>query len=137
MYEDLRHYALHRFQQAEVLEAAAVTDPDFDLDAYIETGTFARRQSGQQVLLVADIHPQVAWLLNETPLSHKQQIQPIPEGETAPKDWQRLTAEMGLDKETLWWIYGMNNQIHLHAPQQWVDEIKTTLAGLQDFYDRT
>ncbi|WP_445765824.1 helix-turn-helix transcriptional regulator [Rheinheimera sp.] len=133
-FEDLRHYALHRIQQADVLAESAITDPNFDIDAYIETGTFARRLSPQRVELVADIHPQVAWLLNETPLSKTQQILPIPATEVAPEGWQRLVAIVTLDKETLWWIYAMNNQIRLHAPQQWVDEIRHTAADLNMFY---
>lgn len=133
-YEDLRHFALHRFKYVEVLENEAVIDAKFRLDEHIKDGRFNYRECSQRVTLVADIHPNVAWLLKETPLSRTQKIQEIPKNETAPEGWERLTASVNMDRETLWWVYSMNNQIRLHAPQEWVDEIKQSLLSLNELY---
>lgn len=133
-FEDLRHYALHRIQRSQILESAAITDPKFDIDAYIDTGAFARRTSPDHVILIADIDPQVAWLLNETPLSTQQDISPLPPDAKAPDGWLRLTATIPEDKETLWWIHAMNRQIHLHEPASWVEEIRESVQTLYAFY---
>jgi len=131
-YDDLRQFALHRIQSAEVLDAPAREHEGFDIDRYIEGGAFAWRQSPHEVELIADVSPQTAWLLNETPLSREQRLEPLP-----GSDWQRLHARVPLDQETLWWIFGLNDQIRVHAPQVWVEEIGGKLERLQRMYTQT
>ena len=84
-YDDMRQFALHRIQHAEFLEEPAREHPDFDIDQYITSGAFSGRQAEGEVELVADVSPQIAWLLNETPISKKQRLEPMPD-----TDWQRL-----------------------------------------------
>lgn len=129
-YEDLRQFALHRVQQAEVLELPACERADFDTDTYIASGAFSARQISPEVELVADIHPQTAWLLKETPLSHQQSLEPLPSS-----DWYRLRAQVLLDEETLWWIFGLNDRIRVHAPAVWVEAIKDKLRCIQKMYE--
>ncbi|MOA02179.1 hypothetical protein D3C78_1216210 [compost metagenome] len=128
-YDDLRQFALHRIQSAELLDEPAREHEGFDIDRYIEGGAFAWRQSSHEVELIADISPQTAWLLGETPLSREQRLEPLP-----GSDWQRLHARVPLDQETLWWIFGLNDQIRVHAPQVWVEEIGRKLESLQGMY---
>lgn len=128
-YSDPRQFALHRILVAERLEIPAQQPPDFNLDDYIATGAFALRQNTENVELIADIHPQQAWLLNETPLSSQQKITPLPDS-----DWCRLQAAVPLDQETLWWIFGLNERIRVYAPQVWVDKIRESVNRMQMFY---
>lgn len=131
-YADLRQFALHRILSAQLLDAPVNEHKDFSLDRYIADGAFSRRQAAEEVELIADVHPQVAWLLNETPLSERQSLEPI-----SGSDWQRLCAYVPLDQETLWWIFGLNDQIRVHAPQVWLDEIKLKLNSLGQMYSIT
>lgn len=131
-YDDLRQFALHRIRQAEVLDAPAREHDDFDIDRYIAGGAFAWRQSPHEVELIADVHPQLAWLLDETPLSREQRLEPLP-----GSDWQRLHARVPLDQETLWWIFGLNDQIRVHAPRVWVEDICSKLESLRGMYAET
>ncbi len=128
-YSELRQFVLHRIQHAELLDEPAREHADFDIDRYIDSGAFAWRQDAAEVELIADVHPQIAWLLDETPLTREQTLVPL-EG----SDWQRLHARVPLDQETLWWIFGLNDQIRVHAPQVWVEEIGRRLASLQRLY---
>lgn len=128
-YDNLRHFALHRFQSVKLLDKPSNEHPDFDLDAYIQSGALSWKTEKGTTRLIADVHPQLAWILKETPLSEEQQLTPI-EG----SDWERLEATVLQDKETLWWIYGLNDKIHLHEPQNWVEEIKASLNKLSNFY---
>lgn len=127
-YDDLRQFALHRIHQAECLDAVARAHDDFEIDDYIrqDLNTTA---SIEQVELVADVSPQVAWLLNETPLSQQQSLTPITDSQ-----WQRLHAQVPLDQETLWWIFGLNENIRVHAPLVWVEEISQRVARMNTFY---
>lgn len=103
-------------------------------DQHITDGRFSHREQKHEVTLIADIGPNIEWLLRETPLIESQNIEPLPAGSDAPEDWKRLTAKVNMDKETLWWVYAMNDQIHLHAPQEWVKEIKQKVKNLARFY---
>ena len=94
-YSDIRHFALHRIQAAEVLDATA-RDDDFDMDAYLPTAAFTPRQGTGLVELVADVHPDIAGIFQETPVSEDQTLEPIPDSE-----WVRLTASVADDQETL------------------------------------
>lgn len=128
-YDNLRHFALHRIQTAELLDKSSLHRSDFDMDRYIASGAFAFRQSLEEVELVADIHPQIAWLLNETPLSEEQEITPLPDGE-----WHRLRARVPQDQETLWWLFGLNDQIRVYAPSVWVAEFASKVKQLHFWY---
>ncbi|WP_414199766.1 helix-turn-helix transcriptional regulator [Pseudomonas sp. F1_0610] len=64
-YGNLRHFALHRIQQVVLLDESASTTQDFDIDEYIKLGAFSMGR-GENTLLIADVHPQLAWILRET-----------------------------------------------------------------------
>ncbi len=41
---------------------------------------------------------------------------------------------MPLDQETLWWIFALNDNIRVHAPKVWVEEIERKLERLREMY---
>jgi predicted DNA-binding transcriptional regulator YafY len=127
-YSDIRHFALHRIQRAEVLSDAA-RDDDFDMDAYLPTAAFTPRQGTGMVELVADVHPQIAWTLRETPLSEDQTLEPLPDS-----DWLRLRASVPDDQETLWWVFGLGENIHLHHPARWAADISRRATSVLHLY---
>ena len=116
-YTDTRHFALHRIQRAEVIEARA-RDDDFDMDAYLPTAAFTPRQGTGIMELVADVHLDTAWILRETPLSEGQSLEPLPD-----TDWLRLRASVADDQETQWWALGLGDQIFIHEPIQFKKSI--------------
>lgn len=124
-YDDLRHFALHRIQHADVLDEAARPSDDFDIDAYIPTAAFTPRQGTGTVELVADVHPQVAWMLRETPLSTDQQLEPLADG-----DWLRLRASVPDDQETLGWLFSMGEKIKVLTPSKLTDQIRLMARNL-------
>ena len=82
--------------------------------------------------LVADVSPQIAWLLKETPLSTDQSLEPL-----AESDWQRLRARVPQDQETLWWIFGLNDNIQVHEPTVWQTQIRSKLELMRRRYEAT
>ncbi|MGY2257627.1 helix-turn-helix transcriptional regulator [Pseudomonas sp. SDO55104_S430] len=131
-YSDLRQFALHRITEVSVLEESGQEHESFDVDAYIASGVFSYREAEAQVELIADVRPQIAALLNETPLSQQQTLSGVSE-----QGWHRLHATVPLDRETLWWIFALNENIRLHAPQVWVDEVRERLNSMQALYQNT
>ena len=128
-YDDLRRFALHRIQHAQIKDTPCNTRDDFDIDTYIANGAFGWQQGNpKRTTLTADIRPQLAWLLRETPLSEDQHI----EGEEA--GWHRLTATVDKDQETLWWILGLNSQIRVWGPEEWATEIQVRMMEASALY---
>lgn len=127
-YSDLRQFALHRIQTAQVLDKVAKPHKCFNVDSYIReelnTGSTIK-----QVQLVADIAPNIAWLLHETPLSKMQSITPL-EG----SDWRRLEVTVPDDTETLWWVFGLAEHICVLQPQHWRETIQQKLMKMQSLY---
>ncbi|MDO6750208.1 WYL domain-containing protein, partial [Gilvimarinus sp. 1_MG-2023] len=68
-----------------------------------------------EIILEADISPEVAYLLGETPLSQTQEITPLDDG----SDWYRLVATITDDQESKWWVYGLNRNIRVTSPSHW------------------
>ena len=127
-YSDVRHFALHRIQRAEVMDAIA-RDDDFDMDDYLPKAAFTPRQGTGTVQLVADVHPDTAGILLETPLSEDQTLEPLPES-----DWLRLTASAANDQETLWWVMSMGQNIVIISPMEWRHKIVEELKFLSEKY---
>lgn len=129
-YSDPRRFALHRIHHCNVLDVAAEQSASFDIDAYIASGAFGWHQGGgESTELIADVGPQLAWLLSETPLSSDQRLESLP-----GTDWQRLHAVVPKDQETLWWIIGLNSQIRVKAPADWERHILDTLDDVKNVY---
>ena len=130
-YDDLRQFALHRIKRAELLDEPAREHPDFDIDRYIESGAFSGRQAEGSVELMADVSPQIAWLLRETPLSTEQRLEGVP-----GTDWQRLHVWVPMDQETLWWVFGLGENVKVYEPMEWATEIKDRTSQLRELYER-
>ena len=117
-YTDIRQFALHRLEAVTFSDTPWREVPDFDLDDYIRSGAFGYLQSPEDMALVANVAPQVAWLLTETPLATEQTLTPLPDS-----DWQRLEAQVPDDQQTLWWLMGMGANVEVLEPERWRDEI--------------
>ncbi|EPY8492231.1 helix-turn-helix transcriptional regulator [Pseudomonas aeruginosa] len=129
-YDDLRQFALHRIRQAECLDTPARERPDFEIDRYIRQHLNTATPI-EQVELVADVSPQIAWLLGETPLSTQQSLEAL-EG----SDWKCLRAWVPDDQETLWWVFGLGENVRVHEPQSWVREIQHKADRLRCLYEQ-
>src|SRR5690625_1066204 len=117
-YQDLRQFALHRMRSAECLDLPAKAHENFNMDGYIRE-QLNTSEPIKPVTLRASIAPSIAWLLGETALSEDQQMQ----ASTDKDGWYDLTATVPNDTETLWWVFGLGENIIVHEPQAWRDEI--------------
>ena len=126
----MRQFALHRIKHAEPLNEPARTRADFEVDNYIRQDLNTAAPI-KQVELVADVSPQIAWLLGESPLSPEQSLEPLPDS-----DWQRLRAVVPDDQETLWWVFGLGENVRVHSPTDWVDAVKARTALTATLYQQ-
>lgn len=127
-FDDVRQFALHRIQSATRHDTQTAVPDDFNIDHYMH-GNFNNPTSTEPVELVADISPQIAWILNETSLSNEQTLTPLPDS-----DWMRLHARVPDDKETLWWVFGLGENVRVYEPQSWAQVIRSKIARLGVLY---
>ncbi|MBO0643647.1 WYL domain-containing protein [Pseudomonas stutzeri] len=117
-YDDLRQFALHRIHQAECLDAPARAQDNFQIERYIRQDLNTDTPI-EQVELVAEVSAQIAWLLSETPLSSHQRLEQLPDS-----DWKRLRAIVPNDQETLWWVFGLGENVRVIEPLAWAHTIR-------------
>jgi predicted DNA-binding transcriptional regulator YafY len=121
-------FALHRMANAALSDDNIDENLQFNIDDYISR--FGWTPAGE-IILEADISPEVAYLLGETPLSQTQEITPLDDG----SDWYRLVATITDDQESKWWVYGLNRNIRVTSPSHWVDEFKDTTRQMLALYE--
>ncbi|GGK02529.1 helix-turn-helix transcriptional regulator [Pseudomonas matsuisoli] len=126
---DIRHFAVHRIKQAKLLDETATDQPDFDIDQHLAGGLFRTSEPVKEVELVADVSPQIAWLLSETPLSAEQSLEPI-----ESSSWARLRAIVSNNQELLWWFYSIGDQALIQRPTSWKIKIKDKLSRMNKTY---
>lgn len=120
-YEDIRQFALHRIEKATISGCSWRESVMFDLDNYILNGAFGYQEENEDTILIANVAPQLAWLLMETPLSNHQTLIPLEES-----DWQRLEAMVPNDQQTLWWLKGLGANVEVLEPLTWQNDILAT-----------
>ena len=128
-YKNFMILALHRIQETELLSDAAELCSENELDDYIASGELGWGEGEGYVELVAEITPYTAAILNETPLSECQTIEEIASGLGF-----LLKAHVAKNKETLWWILGLNKNMKVVEPLDWVEEIKDLLMEQVEMY---
>lgn len=113
-YDDIRQLALHRIQSINVLEKVSRSNEEFNLDYYIQSGAFGLPVDHKDVNLKMLVDKDIAWHLQETPVSTKQTL-------TDSNDSQRvlLTAKVPNDQQTQWWIMGFGSKVEVLEPLEW------------------
>ncbi|KNY45358.1 transcriptional regulator [Vibrio harveyi] len=119
-------YALRRFRQAIVLQSPAVIPDGFNLDDYIQSGALSWSQPNEvQQELVANISSDLAFSLQENIINDSQEITTI-EGTS---EQYRLRVKVPNNKETLWWIFSLNNEITVLSPIELKNQIVSCLES--------
>ena len=123
--DDVRQFALHRFESAEVSASDAQTPKDFNLDNYINTGAMGfnyplfqklmpdseknnHEPPIQQVQLL--FHPLSGASLLESPLSTDQQSWEDDEG-------LHITATVNMTSQLVWWLRGFGKGLRKIEPE--------------------
>lgn len=120
--DDIRQFALHRFERAKVSDQDANLPRDFDLDSYINSGAMGfnfplfgklnqdserRQPPSQQIHLVFE--PKAGNSLLESQLSHDQQTWEDEAG-------LHVTATVSMTSQLVWWLRGFGKGIRQIEP---------------------
>lgn len=120
-YDDVRLYALHRFQAVSRTYEPVKTPRGFKLSQYVDEGAL-QFGSGGTIKLVARISADLAKRLAETPISVNQKIKAVTEV-------FELSASVVDSWQLHWWILSQGGAIEIVAPKSLRDR---TMASLKD-----
>jgi len=129
-YTDVRFFAVHRMQAAEI-RAEPVSRPDgFSLDAYLDAGGghFVDPDSPGQVRLEARVTDELARILEETPLSQEQTLE-------TNSDRHHVSARVADTWQLRWWILSQGSRIEVLQPDGLRHEIMDEVRGLHETYN--
>ncbi len=126
-YEDIRLLALHRIEQADILDEPVIRPKKFDVDRYIASGALGWGD-GERIRLEARFLADAAQHLYETPLSEDQVIA------TDGDSWVRLTATVANTPQLSWWLLGFGNTVEVLEPVKLRDEMRSATDGLHRLY---
>ncbi|NEX23388.1 WYL domain-containing protein [Thiorhodococcus mannitoliphagus] len=130
-YPDPRHFALHRFTQADLLDVAATPPPGFDFDAYLASGTFDYvTADGAPQRVELRMSEAAAAHLEETPLSADQCITAEPQS----PGWLRVSATLRETEQLVWWLRGFADQVEILAPPALRARLIADARGLAERY---
>lgn len=130
-YEDIRYYALHRMQSAEVGLEPAYHPVEFDLAEHLAAGHghFVPYDSEGDLKLEARVLPDLADMLTETPLSEDMECSGDP-------DMPTITATVPDTWQLRWWILSQGARIEVVKPAKLRDEIKDEVGHMAALYKR-
>ncbi len=130
-YQDPRHYALHRFTQCTRLDAPSRAPEGFDLQAYIDSGSFEYlKRPAHRLPLRVRFDPSIGRHLYETPLSPDQTI--------TKTDDQRLEirATVKDTQQLRWWLLGFGSGVEVVEPADLREEFREIAQKMAARYQR-
>ena len=127
-YNDVRLYALHRFQAASRTYEPAKAPKGFKLSQYVDDGAL-QFGGGRSIKLVARISDDLAKRLEETPLASNQKIKSTPNA-------IELSASVIDSWQLHWWLLAQGSAIQVISPEPLRARIVKALQGALDRYDR-
>ena len=126
--KDVRTMHLHRIQTARHLDDPALVPEDFDLDAFIASGAFGYRRSGETIRLKALFEKDAALHLEETPLSDTQRLTEQPDGTVL------VEADVTDTGQLRWWLLGFGGRIEVLEPPGLREEMKEHAMRMMEQY---
>lgn len=120
-FQDVRQYALHRFNAAQALHTPSQIPESFVLSEYIEQKTMQFGHRGT-IRLEAWVSAQIADLLTETPLSEDMQLSPC-----ADQSGYAVTARVADTWELRWWLLSHAGSVVVSHPKGLREELKERL----------
>lgn len=90
---------------------------------------FTRRHAEDTLQLEAEIHPGVAGILQETPISSDQKLVKKEVG-----TWYELHATMHNDEETIWWLLSLGEEIKVVNPESLRRKISEKISAVRKLY---
>lgn len=130
-YEDIRITALHRFADVVILEDWVRPNATFDIDNYLGEGAMYWPTAERKIIaLTLRIANSIVAILNETPLSYKQEIM----ADANNPQWSILKTEVLDSHQLRRWLLSQSFQIEIVEPVELRNWMAETLAEMTKIY---
>lgn len=126
---DIKQFALHRFQSVEVLDKPCLTPAGFRLKDYVNQGEFQYPEDGT-IQFKALFTAEAAIHLHETKLSNDQQLT------DAEDDQVLVEATVQMTSQLRWWILGFGDEVVVLEPVQLRQEVIEIARSMVDTYEK-
>ena len=131
-YQDVRQFALHRFQSAQILETPTIEPEGFKFDQYLASGAMEIIENSDKIAIKLCIDQRQARYLSETPLSDDQILK-----EDAQKEgWFILSATVNDTAQLRWWLRAHATECEVLEPallrQECIEYCRKTIAIYDD-----
>jgi len=110
-YADIVQLAVHRITQAEVSEAEAREQADFDLEAYCASGAFDYLLDDAPLNVTLRVHPVVAPRFTETPVSRDQTVASDDDG------WLQVSFTVAETTQLHAWLRSFGAYVEVVSPK--------------------
>jgi predicted DNA-binding transcriptional regulator YafY len=128
-YADYKQLALHRLQEATLLDKAVVIPKGFKLDNYIADQGFDYPVTPERAVnLILKIQPWLYRQLLETPLSKNQKLTPIDDNS------YQLQATVKDTNQLRWWLKSLGVDVEVLEPLSLREEFATLANTLSRMY---
>lgn len=128
-YADVKTLALHRVEDAYVIDKPARKNPEFKLDKFIASGELGFR-TGKPIVLRATFTRAAGEHLFETPLSRDQVL------ESSENESLMLTATVAATRTLVFWLTGFGAAVVVHEPAELRAEIKAIALAMAKNYQQ-
>ncbi len=131
-YKDPRHLALHRFSHCDLLKDKVVPPQGFDLDRYLEKGSFQYAETENEMIrLKVQFFNWAGHHLLETPLSDDQEVSESDDGD------MQIEATVKASSQLRWWLLGFGDYAEVLEPMALREEFTEISRNLVNTYERS
>jgi predicted DNA-binding transcriptional regulator YafY len=124
----IKRFAMHRFQTATRTYEQGFRPPNFNLQQYLQDGAM-QFGNGDKFELKAKVSEELAFILNESPMSDDMKIIQLEDGT------YQLSATVNNGWQLNWWLRGQGANIEVLEPQElrarMRDNLRKTLAAYE------
>ena len=127
-YTDVRHLAMHRIKDTELLDERCLNTAKVDLDHHIASGAFSLKISDRPIKIRFKMVKQWAFHLIETPIAEDQQYRELDE------NWVEFSASMNDSQQLRWWVRAFGPDIVILEPKSLRAAIKKEIETSREAY---
>ena len=125
-----QRFALNRILHVEQSSEGFKYPSDFNLEQWVADGNvgFGEVGSNKNEMVILEFEAKKGEAIMERPLARDQEAVTLPDGRI------RISAQLAINRQLVWWILGYGCNVKIIAPQELRDVISATARSVADLY---